>query len=70
MDFLNLLAVLKFYNQLSVWSSLIMHFFFCFFGFIFQLIREAGTSILEILKVHAIFSAYIPVQVSHGQLGH
>ncbi|KAJ0026215.1 hypothetical protein Pint_08507 [Pistacia integerrima] len=35
-----------------------------------HLIREAGTSVLEIMKVDVISSVYIPVQVSPGQLSH
>ena len=30
----------------------------------FQLLREAGTSVLEILKVDVVSFVYIPIQVS------
>lgn len=43
------------------------------FCIIFQLLREAGTSVMEILKVDVVSFVYIPVQVNpllfnHGSL--
>lgn len=32
---------------------------------IFQLLREAGSSLMEILKVDVISLVYIPLEVSH-----
>jgi hypothetical protein len=34
------------------------------FSVTFQLLREAGTSVLEILKVDVISFLYVPIQVS------
>jgi hypothetical protein len=34
------------------------------FSVTFQLLREAGTSVLEILKVDVVSFLYVPVQVS------
>lgn len=34
------------------------------FGIIFQLLREAGTSVLEILKLDFVSFLYIPIQVN------
>lgn len=35
----------------------------------FQLLREAGTSVLEILKVDVVSFVYIPIQVSMTAIG-
>ena len=57
--FLKLFWCCNFYNHVT--ASLLVD---GDFSVIFQLLRESGTSVLEILKVDVISFLYVPIQVS------
>lgn len=55
---MSITIVCNFHISHSVWP--LVDYAFCI---MFQLLREAGTSVLEILKVNVVSFVYIPMQV-------
>ena len=59
-----ILMFFKLYWYCSFYNHVTASFINGDFFIIFQLLREAGTSVLEILKVDVVSFLYIPIQVS------